>query len=68
MKTTQADPDKTKTSSNLRDLRKLKGASKELQEENCKLTNMTKEVENKNFYLEAYSKRENLKFENIVMK
>ena len=59
--------DKKETSDNLKDLEtKVKDASTELQEENNKLINMIKEVENKNLYLEAYSRRENLKFENIM--
>ena len=38
---------------------------KSLEEENLKLGARIKEVENQHLYLEAYSRRENLKFENI---
>ena len=36
-----------------------------LEKENNKLSALVKEIENKNLYLEAYSRRENVKFENI---
>ena len=36
-----------------------------LEKENNKLSALVKEIENKNLYLEAYSRQENVKFENI---
>ena len=38
---------------------------KSLEKENFKLGSRIKEVEEQHLYLEAYSRRENLKFENI---
>lgn len=40
----------------------------ELEQKGNKLEGKITELENKNLYLEAYSRRENIKFENIVEK
>ena len=47
----------------MKDNTKSKLAS--VEKENGKLRGLLKEVEDKNLYLEAYSRRENIKFENI---
>ena len=43
----------------------LEGKLNEFERQNSQLDNKIKEVETKNLYLEAYSRRENIKFENI---
>ena len=48
---------------NLKEKAELRLAA--VEEENGKLHASLKEIENKNLYLEAYSRRENIKFENI---
>ena len=58
--------DKQKTSERLgRFEEKTNSGLAALEKENNKLSALVKEIENKNLYLEAYSRRENVKFENI---
>ena len=58
--------DKEKTSERLGKFEeKTNSGLAALEKENNKLSALVKEIENKNLYLEAYSRRENLKFENI---
>ena len=58
--------DKQKTSERLGKFEeKTNSGLTALEKENNKLSALVKEIENKNLYLEAYSRRENVKFENI---
>ena len=58
--------DKQKTSERLGKFEeKTNSGLAALEKENNKLSALVKEIENKNLYLEAYSRRENVKFENI---
>ena len=58
--------DKQKTSERLEKFEeKTNSGLAALEKENNKLSALVKEIENKNLYLEAYSRRENVKFENI---
>ena len=58
--------DKQKTSERLGKFEeKTNSGLAALEKENNKLSALVKDIENKNLYLEAYSRRENVKFENI---
>ena len=58
--------DKQKTSERLGKFEeKTNSGLASLEKEKNKLSALVKEIENKNLYLEAYSRRENVKFENI---
>ena len=60
------EQDKKKLTDRLKDLKeKTKTRLTAVEKESDELRGLLKEVKDKNLYLEAYSRRENIKFENI---